>query len=58
MFPIQNGLKEADALLKLLFRFALEYVIGKAHKKGVKLKLNGALNLLVNADDVDLLGNS
>jgi hypothetical protein len=22
------------------------------------LKLNGALNLLVNADDVDLLGNS
>jgi hypothetical protein len=26
-FPIQNGLKERDALLPLSFNFALEYVI-------------------------------
>jgi hypothetical protein len=28
-FPIQNRLKQADALLPLLFNFALEYVIRK-----------------------------
>jgi hypothetical protein len=27
MFPISNGLKQGDALLPLLFNFALEYVI-------------------------------
>jgi hypothetical protein len=28
-FPIQNGLKQEDALSPLLFNFALEYVIGR-----------------------------
>jgi hypothetical protein len=28
-FPIQNGLKQGDALLPLLFNFALEYAIRK-----------------------------
>jgi hypothetical protein len=28
-FPIQNGLKQGDALSPLLFNFALEYAIGK-----------------------------
>jgi hypothetical protein len=27
MFPIQNGLKQEDALSPLLFNFALEYVV-------------------------------
>jgi hypothetical protein len=27
MFPIQNGIKEGDSLLPLLFNFALEYSI-------------------------------
>ena len=27
MFPIRNGLKQGDALLPLLFNFALEYAI-------------------------------
>ena len=27
VFPIQNGLKEGDALSPLLFNFALEYTI-------------------------------
>jgi hypothetical protein len=26
-FPIQNGIKQGDALLPLLFKFALEYAI-------------------------------
>jgi hypothetical protein len=29
-FPIQNGLKQGDALSPLLFNFALEYAIRKA----------------------------
>jgi hypothetical protein len=28
-FPIQNGLKQGDALPPLFFNFALEYAIGK-----------------------------
>jgi hypothetical protein len=28
-FPIQNGLKQGDALLALLFNFALRYAIRK-----------------------------
>jgi hypothetical protein len=28
-FPIQNGLKQGDDLLPLLFNFVLEYAIGK-----------------------------
>jgi len=27
MFPIKNGLKQGDALLPLVFNFALEYAI-------------------------------
>jgi len=28
-FPIQNGLKQGDALSPLIFKFALEYPISK-----------------------------
>jgi hypothetical protein len=31
-FPIQNGLKQGDALLPLLFNFSLEYAIRKAQE--------------------------
>jgi hypothetical protein len=31
-FPIQNGLKEGDPLLPLLFAFALEYAFGKVQE--------------------------
>jgi hypothetical protein len=54
-FPIQNGLRQGDALLPLLFNVALEYVIRKVKESQVKLNLNGTLLLLVYAGDVNLL---
>jgi hypothetical protein len=51
-FPIQNGLKQGDALSPQLFNFALEYVIRKVQENLVGLKLN---QLLTYADEVNLL---
>jgi hypothetical protein len=57
-FPIQNGLKQADALISLLFIFVLEYAITKVQKNQVGQKLNGTHQLLAYADDVNLLGDN
>jgi hypothetical protein len=56
IFSIQNYLKQ-DALSSLLFNFALAYD-SKVQETQVGLKINGIHQLLVYADDVNLLGDN
>jgi hypothetical protein len=57
-FPIQNDLKQGDALSPLFFNFALEYAVRKVEENQVGLKLDGTHHLLADADDVNLLGDN
>jgi hypothetical protein len=58
MFPIKNVLRQGDALSPLLLNFAINYAIRRVQVNQDGLKLNCTYQLLVYADDVNMLGRS
>jgi hypothetical protein len=58
VLTFKNGLIQVDALSPLLFNCALGYVIRRLQVNQDGLKFNGTVQLVVNADDVNILGGS
>ena len=56
-FPIENGLKQGDALSPLLFNFSLKYAIRKVQETRLGLDMNTTHQLLAYADDANLTGD-
>jgi hypothetical protein len=59
-FPIQNGLKQGDALSPLLFNVALEYAIRKVQENQMGLKMNATRQLLAYlvGDNIDTINKN
>ena len=58
VFLIKNGSKQGDALTPLLFNFEIEYAIRSIQVNQGGLKLNDTHQLLVYADNGNILGRS
>jgi len=56
IFPIQNGLKKRDTISPLLLNFALDYAFKGVRVNQSGLKVNVKRQLLVYADDGNILG--
>ena len=57
-FPVQGGLKQGDALLSLLFSFALEYAIRNFQVNLERLEFCGTHQLCPCAGNFNLLGRN
>jgi hypothetical protein len=58
MFPINNGLKQGDALKPLLCNVALESSIRRVQVNQDGLKLNGTHPILIYGVDVNTMGGN
>jgi hypothetical protein len=54
-FPVQNGLKQGDALSPLLCNFVSQYATRQVQENQIDLGLNGTHQLLIYAYDINLL---
>jgi hypothetical protein len=55
VFPVQNDLKQGEVLSPLFFNLTLGYAIRKVQENQMGLKLSGTHQLLVYANNVNLL---